>query len=368
MRTGLFYNLADADNEIFQQVRCSSNIALLIRTLAWAAQHNIPFVQALLTLRENGVPQLWRGWNNALGALIRRQLKGRALAPSLRACMSDFLPEYLLQAVDRSERDGTLAQTLPQLAERLDALTQNRNSFAKALYLPLLEMICIAFLIGGLGILILPRLISVFEELLGGVSPGANWKILQFIANNSLGYLFLLILFLLLIKLTPARLGRHIAAAWGEIMYYIPFLRKQAREAAVLELCSAMGSYLACGETMESAAKFAMNSSRQWWMRRKLKGFINQINHGENWLDAWNKMGFNLPLCELMLRNAALRDEVPAGFDAAAIWLQQQSFRNILLDIFMMRYFMLAVNVALVLTICVSVFSMLIKIITAMAY
>jgi type II secretory pathway component PulF len=367
MRTGLFYNLADADNEIFQQVRCSSNIALLIRTLAWAAQHDIPFVQALLTLREQGAEPVRRGWNKALATLIRHQQKGRALAPSLRASMSNFLPEYLLQAVDRSERDGTLAQTLPQLAERLDAMAQNKNSFSQALYLPVLEMICIALLVVGLGILILPRLISVFEELFEGAAPNTSWTILQFITNNSPGYLFLLILFLLLIKLTPARLGRYIASAWEEIMYYIPFLRKQAREAAMLELCSAMGSYLACGETMECAAKFAMNSSRQWWMRRKLQCFINQINHGENWLDAWNKMGFNQPLCELMLHNAALRDEVPTGFDAAALWFQQQSSKNILLNIFMMRYFMLAVNVALVLAVCVSIFSILTRIITALA-
>lgn len=337
--------------------RVPSRVVLLIRTLGWAAGQGGNFDRAVLTLSDGG-DQIYKDpWNSALQKLADDLRKGCELGVGLRSNMRNFLPEYLLSAVERSERDGNLARTLPCYAERLDAMEKTKELFGRALRPSLLEFLVVLLLISFVSIFIVPKLSHVFRDM-----PGMSFSA-SFMALKSFPKILPYLLLLFLIVLSGLKLASvFFRELWRmscmELMYYLPGGRAYARDSAVLELCAAMGSYLSCGENMVSAADYAADSCRYWWLRRKLKCFKRNLEAGECWLDAWHEMGLCLPVCELILRGGAMRDGVVSGFDTVSEWLRHQVDMRRRKCVCLLRFFMLLLNASLVAVVGMAIFSM----------
>jgi len=302
--------------------------ALLASTLAWAARNGQPFPPAVLTLTERGLPLdndvllgLWRrrSWNQRLLELHYDLSNGLPLARALRRRLARFLPEFFLQGVERAEKDGRLAEVLPVFAQRLNVAAELRRQYRMELLAPVLVLWLICGVVSGMQIFIIPKMLKIFNELLEGTFSH-HFVILQTLSAwmpTILGEVVLLLILLWFCRPLARLLGRLL----GEILVWAPGFRRQLVRKALLEFAAGMAAYLSAGEDLLTAARFSCRSCPQWWLRWKLRRWVRKMEQGVDWQDAWRQMRLPLPLFNLIVANAAARNNLIEGFDTAAEWL-----------------------------------------------
>ena len=134
---------------------------------------------------------------------------------------------------------------------------------------------------------------------------------------------------------------------------------------ALLDLSSSMASYLDAGEDILNAARFSEKACNHFWLKRKLKRFIGRVEKGENWLDAWNGMNLRQNLSEIIIRNAAARENLAAGFDTISDWLYHRQIRTMKNNAVWFTVMFTAINALIVFFIAFYMFRMLVSIIYA---
>ena len=147
-------------------------------------------------------------------------------------------------------------------------------------------------------------------------------------------------------------------------MIFFPYFRTQLKNMAMLELSASISSYLSAGEDILNAMKFSRKACNHLWLRRKLGRCIRQMENGTDWLDAWRQMNLNQPLNEWIIRNAAARQNIAAGFDTMADWLYHNAIRHVRRNTFWLSLLCVFVNAIIVFTIAYAVFASLVMIIS----
>ena len=353
----------------------TTGTALLANTLAWAANNNIPFHLAILSLTGNGCPRhsliLFlmpnsRNWNLCLQAAYGDLVNGLPLYRALRKRLGYFLPEYYLQAVEKAEKDGLLPEVLPHFAKSINLASEIRYSYRTTLTLPFLEFMLILNVLAGLAIFILPNFQKIFNELLGGMKvpfnsgfTGAALSFYSLLGRNLFFIILLGWLFLILFR----NFRNFISMIMEEVMIFFPYFRTQLKNMAVLELSASISSYLSAGEDILNAMKFSRKACNHLWLRRKLGRCIRQMENGTDWLDAWRQMNLNQPLNEWIICNASARQNIAAGFDTMTDWLYHNAIRHVSKNTFWLSLLCVFVNATIVFTIAYAVFASLVMII-----
>jgi type II secretory pathway component PulF len=357
----------------------TSGPALLAQTLAWAVQNDIPFHEVVLSLTQNGntgfnriiflLPRS-KKWDKCLRASYRDLLNGVPLYKTLRKRFAYFLPEYYLQTVEKAEKEGHLKEVLPVFSERLNFSIETKIFYKRSLAFPFFELFVICTILSFFTIFIFPNFTKLFEELTWQrqadsiiytilSTSSSVWEILCDIVYIMLTWSFLARVF-------PG-LRRCILMLLGEIFIFIPPFRGQIRNIAFLDLSSSMASYLDIGEDILNAAKLSKKSCNHFWLKRKLNHFISKVEKGENWLDAWNSMSLRQNLSECIIRNAAAKEDIAAGFDTISDWLYHKQVRFIKNNGVWLTITFTAINSIIVFLIALYMFKMLTQIIHACA-
>jgi len=355
----------------------TSGPALLARSLAWAVSNDVPFHEVILTLTQNGSAGFNRvlfllprskKWEKCLWTCYSDLVKGVPLYKTLRKRMSYFLPEYYLQAVEKAEKEGHLKEVLPVFAKRLDLACETKKYYKRTIMFPFLEFVVICSILVPMSIFILPRFSFITSDFtlqntsfdwVAGILLGVikGWNLLFVIA-------FYYFIFYLLGRIFP-RARRLVLMLLEEIFIFIPPFRKQLVNLALLELSSSMASYLDIGEDILTAAEFSRKSCNHFWLRRRLGRFINKVQKGENWLEAWKSMNLRQNLSECIIRNAAARENVAVGFDTMSDWFYHKQLSTIKKNGTCFFVSGVLINSAIVFLIMVYVFQLLIKVISA---
>ncbi|MBM4142805.1 MAG: hypothetical protein FJ225_04305 [Lentisphaerae bacterium] len=321
--------------------------AMLADTLAWAVSHGIPLSEALRTvpvpegrcgvmgllafcpspvrralLRVIPDGAFWRSqWPARLADLRLRLEAGATLSQALRGAARRYLPAYFLTGVDEAERQGRLPVALPVLAGRL------RMPIGIARRQRAVWTFVFARLLAGLGVLnfvcvmIAPKFEEIFADLLEGRPMPAAMRLVQ---GGLLQAALLTALAALLIVRALGRMGRL-----GElVLLRIPGIAGERRRLCFYELARGMAAFTAQGEDIVAAAEWSARSTRSAWLRRRLRRFAAAVRGGAHWTEAWDRLYVGRPVERWIIRNAAAREEVAAGFDLLAEWLAEEMRRT----------------------------------------
>jgi len=358
----------------------TSGSALLAQTLAWAAQNDIPFQDVILSLTKRGNPGSGfkralflfprsKKWDMCLLASYSDLLNGVPLYKTLRKRLSYFLPEYYLQAVEKAEKEGHLRETLSPFAKRLSLSFEAKKYYKRSIFLAVIEFTVLFCILLFLTIFIFPNFGKIFSELTCQ-NPPDSWSsfilsgMVNAVEDFFLGILFILILIHFFGRMF-VRVRRFVLMLLGEVFIFIPPFKKQLRSVALLDLSSSMASYLDVGEDILNAARFSEKACNYFWLKRKLKRFICKLENGENWLDAWNCMNLKQNFSEVIIRNAAAKENIVGGFDTISDWLYHKQVRTIKNNAVCFFVGGVALNAVIVFCIMFYVFQMLTQIIYA---
>ncbi len=366
-------------NEAPEGTIANSGVALLASTLAWAAKNNIPFHDAIISLTETGSVTRFnatglnrelftifpesRNWNQSLILAGGDLMAGMPLYAALRKRLRYFLPEYFLQAVQAAEMEGRLPEVLPHFAKRLNFSARIRTSYKMAISGPAIEFMLLATLILFLVVFIVPNFKRIFDELLAGAPLPDIATFGIGLSNVFRGQILHLILGIPIILILYRIFRPQIQYILGEIFIYVPYFRGQLKDFAVLELAASMSSYLASGSDVLCSAKLSCKACRHFWLKRKLRRFINKLETGADWLEAWREMKLDLPLDEVILRNADSRENLIDGFDTIADWHYHRALSNTRKNSIWLYMIFFGFNAALVFLITSAVFASLTMII-----
>jgi len=357
----------------------TSGSALLAQTLAWAAQNGIPFQDVILSLTKSGNPgpgfkralfllPRSKKWDMCLLASYSDLLNGVPLYKTLRKRLSYFLPEYYLQAVEKAEKEGHLKETLPPFAKRLSLSFEAKKYYKRSIFLSVVEFTILCCILSFLSIFVFPNFGRVFSELTCQNSPD-SWRKLMLSGIMDAWGVFLEFIFIAIILHFFGRLfvcsRRFVLMLLGEVFIFIPPFKKQLRSVALLDLSSSMASYLDGGEDILNAARFSEKACNYFWLKRKLKRFIRKVENGENWIEAWSGMELKQNFSEIIIRNAAVKENIVSGFDTICDWLYHKQVRTIKNNAVCFFVGGVAFNAIIVFCIMFYVFQMLTQIIYA---
>lgn len=337
----------------------SNGPCVLAKSLAWAMRHQLPLQEAVLTLLPDGkAPQLYnvelrggsRNWDACLRKLYLDLYAGGSLADALDKNLRYFLPAYFIAAVRGAEREGRLAEVLPDFAERLNYSTRLGRLFRQRLFFPCAELLVIlCILTGGLEI-IAPKLIKIFTELSEGdfifvqrahvLLGGLSWVAQAVFPALGLFWLF-----------------RRLSLRFGALAELLPFLRGHCHKLALLDFYGCVASYLAVGSDIAAAADNARSSCPSRWLRRRLASFVAAARAGEPLAETLDLLPCSSDLERWLLHEAAANGHLGEGFDNAQRLLAQKLFSSTKGYALAAELLLLFFNAALVAAVAVGMFA-----------
>ncbi len=378
--------------------------------LAWAVRRDIPFHEALSALydirstgrRRTGIKTgsfLDRDIAFRERGSLKTRLKhaigdlqdGKALGPTLRKWLSKYLSHYFLAAVENAERNRCLHRILPQLAKSANFRSGLKEHISNCVMYPTIQFSTSMIMILGLYMFMIPKLEIIYEEISRGVPlPGLLafvntiaaycsqaifpaivallWMVVAApaiiynkIDPNSDIYLLLaivmqLIFFILVpfiyFKATVKFLRfilRPVTNMASNALIHVPYLGRQLRKLALLEVAGAMATLTGAGYDIADAARWNADAVSRRWLRRRLAKFANAVESGRYWADAWcEEMKLGSKAHDWIIGNAACRQNPEEGFLTLSEWLADEirSANTLLLSFF--EVFCILFNAALI--------------------
>jgi type IV pilus assembly protein PilC len=310
-----------------------SKAGILASTIAWAAEHDIPMDQALATMTDCGTVRskndfrphfsnfFRKEWDTSLELAIIDIEKGSPLHLALRKRLSSFLPAYFLDAVEKAEKNGCLAEMMPRFAKRINFVTDIRMRVSSALRFPVFELTIIIIITSFLSIFIVPKFEKIFFELVQEKGRPAFLIWYTGVSNWIFSHFFVMLAFLLLFLLIFNPIKPYLKIVFEEILVRIPLLNRSVKRNALLELAGSMSSYLASGKDIYEAAEISAATIGRPWLKRKLRKFAESVKNGKDWASAWHEMNLGVAINDWIIMNSSARNNPAEGFDTMLVWL-----------------------------------------------
>ncbi len=306
----------------------------ILSTFAWAIRCNIPLDEAILTLHRGKIktrkfniiliPTKRQFWNRRILDTAMELKNGMPLSVAIEH-LKKYLPPYIPAAIAEAERKQTLDKVLPMIARQMRYVQKiYKHRFSVFSYPMILFLGCFSVTF-FMSTFILPRFKRIFQwtYLKNENMP----KITQYTLEMAplLSLLILCIISLLLYYLVFRFFYRVEPTARIFANFFllkIPFLGKDMKRIAIIELAGSMASYTEAGLDVIAAADLSSKTISSFWLRKKLTLFVEKTRNGEQWIDAWDEMELGFPFYDWIARNAASREKVPEGFMQIMKWLK----------------------------------------------
>ena len=308
--------------------------AAILGALDWGARCGIPFHEALETIirRRLNVGRFdteifgrERRWRVAVSLAVESLESGAPLSESLR-CLEHFLPEYVFHALVEAERRGAdMERTLSALHSCVSRGADVYRRRVNAFIFPFLELFACSGLMVLIIMLVLPRFDRICREFAVESLP---WFLSICDRFGSSFIYFFCGLMLLLPSLAVLRFF-HIhepfaRALFEALMLRVPFLGRDIRRMAILDAATVMSALLSAGCDVVEAAKVARLSLGSHWLRGRFSVFIERLESGEPWADAWDSMDLGFPFLDWLARNGTAREDPLGCFSSMSAFLSRE--------------------------------------------
>lgn len=290
--------------------RTSLDLRLFAQELSVLLEAGIPLLEALQTLREKD-----RG-AASLDVVLTALREGRPLSAALMAAPREFDPLFVA-LVAASERTGQLAATLRQHAAWLAWTQALRQRLVAAAVYPLMLLGVGGAVVMFLLLYVLPRFAGVFEGL-GQDVPAAS-RLLLALGLQAQAYPVVALGLALGVPLAavaawrwPAARARAEALAWRS-----PLAGPRLRVLALARLYRSLALLLGAGVPVTQALRLAEGLLAAP-LRPTLATALAAVTAGERLSQALQSQGLATPVALRMLRVGESSGEVPAMFERAA--------------------------------------------------
>lgn len=313
--------------------RDRANLLMLLDTLAAAVKHDLPVLAALRGLLKDVSsirPWILRStkWSRVIQAVATDLEQGTLLSASLDHHLRRDLAPHFRLALVHAEAQDRLKTVLPIVADALHRETMARSQWKAMLAYPAIQFWTMFMIASGLAIFIVPKFERIFEEMLPGAEipsmqvARALCEIVDFLWVQLAWLVPLLVI--LRIAFALRRRSRVLAAFTERLLFALPAIGRQTKRVILLEFAQAMDVFVAGGTQLSEAAGLGLEASRSPWLRRLVGRFIEDVEKGDYWADAWERMGVGRAFHTWVIRNAAARDDPESGFRLLQEWLARE--------------------------------------------
>ena len=313
--------------------RDRTNLLMLLDTLAATVKHDLPVLAALRgLLRDTSPIRPWilrsSKWSQAIGAIAADLEQGTRLSAALDRRLSHDLAPHFRLALVHAEEQNRLKAVLPIVADALHRETTARIHWQATLAYPAVQFWTVFMIATGLAIFIVPKFERIFDEMLPGMEvpsmrmANALCELVRFIWGQMIWLVPLLVI--LRIAFGLRRRFRIMAVFTENLLFAFPVLGRQTKRVVLLQFTQAMDVFLAGGAELHEAAAFALKASHSPWLQRLASRFIEDVEKGEYWADAWERMGVGTAFQTWIIRNAAARGNPESGFRLLQEWLARE--------------------------------------------
>ena len=314
-------------------------VALVFDALSRAVRHDLPLVPAVRGLLDE--PELHSGvftsyrrdiWHLRVRALVKDLEQGQPLVAALDRHLGRFMPAHFRDALASAERRNRLKEVIPILADSLGRGRLSATQWRAALAYVIVQFTVMFSIVSGLMIFIVPKFSKIFDEMLPGEPlPALTLFVIecsQWLERN-LGSIVVVVILLyagrVLLTMCP---WPWLQARVEAVLSAVPIIGPIRRRLAYLELAQTMAVCLAADGDLLAAAECAAKSSRSPMIRARVNEFLDQVRSGRPWAEAWTEMGLGTPLYDLIVRNAAAREQPLEGFHLLMQWQADEVVRH----------------------------------------
>jgi type IV pilus assembly protein PilC len=333
-----FHNFTESALSDRAHMHLEGHVSDLIAILAWAAKHDIPFLEALAgyvptnrkwgalvsyaqmgkmeEAAENPEKSQFLNLNRNIGRtpwqkFMDKLKDGQPLSSALSALKA--VPAYIKEAIKEAEAKGNLKTVLPLLAERLHDSESSAGKWKMMMLYPLTQIFTISFIITGLMVFIVPNFAMIFYDLLGGEPLP---EVTQMVINASFflkeNFIYIVAVITVLFSLFTVLSSYGL---FSNFLFYLPFVGTRVKQFVLYDVARSMSCFMTTGNDILYSAEATMHCQKCIPAKIMLKRFTADLRTGTNWLDAWERhIKLGSPIHFWMLRNAAARDKVAEGF------------------------------------------------------
>lgn len=220
-------------------------------------------------------------FTNILIDVKEKVLAGSTLADALSKYEKVFSNLYI-NIIRVGEKSGTLVQSLEQLAIQLEKENELRGKISQAMLYPIIVLVAVVLIGGGISIFVLPKLTSLFQVFQGEL-PLAT-QILLYIVNilTKYGiYIFpgIVVLILFLAWLARTRLVKPI---WHALLLKMPIVSPIIKNLSLAQFNRNFGTLLKSGLPITESLNIVANSMQNEVYKRKIKYIAQEIQSGKN--------------------------------------------------------------------------------------
>jgi general secretion pathway protein F len=275
----------------------TADVAVMTRQLATLVRAGVPLVDSISAL----VDQVEREALVRVLTTVRETLKG---GTSLSKCLEahpKVFPNLYVNMVAAGEASGTLEAVLDRLADFMEGQARLKGKVTAALAYPVLMMIIGAVMVSILMIAVVPKVVSIFDNL-GQELPWYT-KLLIFVSNVFSGYWWLLLIvigggawYFRRWKRTPE--GR---LKWDTFILRVPIFGRLNLLVAVARFSRTLSTLLASGVQLLTAMNIVKNVLGNALLESVVTTAIASIREGESIAEPLKRSGEFPPMVTHMI-------------------------------------------------------------------
>jgi len=289
-RDGILLTLATEESERKQRARrdidllaplrrvTSADLAVMTRQLATLVRAGVPLVDSLAALSE----QVEKDMLVRILTSVRESLnEGTSFAKSLEAHPKVFPPLYV-NMVAAGEASGTLESVLERLADFMEGQARLKGKVMAALAYPILMMIVGTLLVGFLMVAVVPKVMSIFDNL-GQQLPWYT-RLLIFVSDVVANYWWL-ILILGGVSIFAFRRWRRTPVGrlqWDTFLLRVPLFGRLNLLVAVARFTRTLSTLLSSGVQLLKAMEIGKNVLENVRLQNVVAEAIGSIREGES--------------------------------------------------------------------------------------
>ncbi len=299
----------------------AAELALLTRQLATLVQSGSPLEEALATTAKQTEK---RNIKHILSAVRSRVVEGHSLANALGAYPSVF-PDMYRATIAAGEQSGHLDAVLDRMAEYTESRQEVQQKISGAMIYPVTLTIISIVIVSGLLAFIVPKIVSVFENLDQELPIMTRMmiKASDFIRDYGLyiGIALMLayILFKQLIKIPEWKYR------WHRFILRIPLIKKMVRGLNTARFARTLSILSSSGVPILDAMSISAQVIQNMPMREAVEKAAVKVREGMSIHRAMEQSGFFPPMTVYLIASGESSGKLDEMLERSAIQQERET-------------------------------------------
>ncbi len=299
----------------------AAELALLTRQLATLVQSGSPLEEALATTAKQTEK---RNIKHILTAVRTRVVEGYSLADGLKTYPTVF-PAMYRATIAAGEQSGHLDAVLERMADYTESRQETQTRIANAMFYPvILTIVSIAIVAGLLGFIV-PKIISVFDNMGQELPPMTRGLIIvsDFVRDYGLyigaALVVLYIVFKQAIKLPKWRYIYH------SFLLKLPLIKKMVRGINTARFARTLSILASSGVPILDAMSISAKVVQNLPMRQAIETAAHKVREGKAINRALDQAGYFPPMTVHLIASGESSGRLDEMLERAAVQQERET-------------------------------------------